>query len=267
MHRLLPSQPLWSLDVLVPILAAVPRVGAAISVVPLFPASVFPLFLRGTIVMSLSLYLYPHMAAQISMDLSLLTWLGLIAKEIFIGALLGLAVGALVWVFESVGTVLDFQVGFSNARVFDPFGGHEAGPLGEFMTRLGVVLFVAAGGLQVLAALLIESFRLWPVASFYPSITAQLSALAGTSARSLAELTVRAAAPAVLLLAFIDLGFGLVNRVVPQLNVFFFTMPIKGILAALMVALYLAYLSDLVGSQLAGLHAWLERLTSVLAPH
>ena len=71
--------------------------------------------------------------------------------------------------------------------------------------------------------------------------------------QSLAELTVRAAAPAVLLLALIDLGFGLVNRVVPQLNVFFFTMPIKGALAALMIALYLSYLSDLMAGHLSGL--------------
>jgi type III secretion protein T len=255
-----------SLNLFTPLLAAMPRIGAAITVVPLFPASVFPSLLRGTIVVSLSLYLYPQMAAQMPADMSLLLWLGLIAKEVLIGALLGVAVGALVWVFESVGAMIDFQVGFSNARVFDPFGGHDAGPLGEFMTRLGVVLFVAGGGLQVLASLLIESFHLWPVASFYPSITGQLAGFARGSVQSLAELTVRAAAPAVLLLALIDLGFGLVNRVVPQLNVFFFTMPIKGALAALMIALYLSYLSDLMSGQLSGLQGWLERLTLVLSP-
>ena len=265
-QRLFDAQPLWNLNLFTPLLAALPRIGTTLTVMPLFPSSLFPLFLRGSIVISLSLYLYPHMAAQIPADLSLYLWLGLIVKEIFIGALLGFAIGALVWVFEGVGSMLDFQVGFSNARVFDPFGGHEAGPLGQFITRLGVVLFVAAGGLQVLVSLLIESFHLWPVASFYPSISGQLPDFADASARSIAELTVRLAAPAVLLLAFVDLGFGLLNRVVPQLNVFFFTMPIKGTLAALMIALYLSYLSDVVIGQLAGLHAWLERLTVDLAP-
>jgi type III secretion protein T len=259
--------PLSNLSVFAPLLAAMPRIGAAIAVVPLFPGSVFPSLLRGTVVISLSLYSYPYMAAQMPADLSLLAWLGLIAKEVLIGVLLGLGVGALVWVFEGVGAMIDLQVGFSNARVFDPFGGHEAAPLGQFMTRLGVVLFVAGGGLQVLASLLIESFHLWPAAAFHPSITGQLAGFAGGSAQSLAELTVRMAVPAVLLLALIDLGFGLVNRVVPQLNVFFFTMPIKGALAALMLALYLSYLSDVMAGQLSGLQGWLEHLTPVLAPH
>jgi type III secretion protein T len=258
------SQPLWAL--FAPILAALPRVGAAVAVAPLFPTNLFPMLLRSAIGMSLALHLYPHMAAHMPATMTPLLWMGLIGKEVLIGALLGFAVGTLVWVFECAGAVIDFQVGFSNAQIFDPFGGHDSGPVGRFMTRLGVVLLVAGGGLQVLVSLLFESFNLWPVASFYPS-TMGLASFAGGSAQSFAELVARLAAPAVLLLALIDIGFGLVNRVVPQLNVFFFTMPIKGALAALMIALYLSYLSDVASAEMSGLQSWLERLYPVFAAH
>jgi type III secretion protein T len=256
------SQLLWSF--FAPVLAALPRVSAAIIVAPLFPTNLFPVLLRSAIAVSLSLYLYPHMAADMPAAVPPLLWIALIGKEAFIGALLGFAVGSLVWAFECVGAVIDFQVGFANAQIFDPFGGHEAGPLGQLMMRLGAILFVAGGGLQVLASLLFESFHLWPAASFYPS-TGRLADFAGGSVKSLAELIVRLAAPAVLVLALIDLGFALVSRVVPQLNVFFFTMPIKGVLAALMIALYLSYLSDVAAEQLSGLKNWLERLGPVLS--
>jgi type III secretion protein T len=175
-------------------------------------------------------------------------------------------VGTLVWAFDCAGAAIDFQVGFANAQTFDPFGGHSAGPLGQLLMRLGVVLFVAAGGLQVLASLLFESFHLWPVASFYPS-AAPFSDLAGSTAQSFAELVVRLAAPVMLVLALIDVGFGLVNRAVPQLNVFFFTMPIKGVLAALTIALYVSYLSDLTAGQLAGLAGALAHLGTLLGSH
>jgi type III secretory pathway component EscT len=56
-----------------------------------------------------------------------------------------------------------------------------------------------------------------------------------------------------------------VGRVVPQLNVFFFTMPLKGALAALMIALYLSYLADIASAQVSGLQIWLQRLVPVLA--
>jgi len=255
---------LWSF--FAPMLMALPRVGAALAIAPLFPSTVFPMLLRSAIAVALALFLYPHMSASMPATQPELLWLGLIAKETLIGALLGLAVGTLVWALEGAGTLIDFQVGFLNAQYFDPFGGHDSGPMAQLMLRIGVMLFVAAGGLQILTALLFESFRLWPVTSFYPS-TARLADFAGTSFQSLLELLVHCVAPVLLLLALIDLGFGLVGRVVPQLNVFFFTFPIKAALAALMIALYLSYLSDLARTQLTGLRQWLEHLGPVLAPH
>ena len=258
------SEFLWNFCA--PILAALPRVGAAIAVAPLFPSNVFPTLLRGGIAVSLSLYLYPHMAAELPRDLPLLTWIALAMKETFIGGLLGFAVGTLPWALECVGALADYQIGFSNAQVFDPFGGHDSGPLGTFMMRFGTLLLVAGGGLQVLVSLLFESFHLWPATSFFPS-TAHLMDLAGGSVQSLADLIVRLAAPVVLLLALIDIGFALVSRVVPQLNVFFFTMPIKGALASLMIALYVSYVGDVAAGKLTELQDWLTRVQPVLTRH
>jgi type III secretion protein T len=258
------QQPLWS--VFGPVLMALPRIGTAVLVVPLFPASVFPTLLRGAVGVSLSLYLYPHMAAALPAEIAPLAWIALVGKEALLGALVGLAVGSLVWAFGCAGEVIDFQVGFANAQIFDPFGGHGTGPLGAVMMRIGLVLFVAGGGLQVLASLLFESFHLWPLGSFYPRMT-PLADLAGSSFHSLGELIVRLSAPAVLLLALVDLGFGLVGRLVPQLNVFFFTMPLKAALAAVMIALYLSYLADIVSGQLTDLQGWLQHLMPVLATH
>ena len=257
------SQALWNLCA--PVLVAMPRVGAAITVAPLFPTSLFPTLLRSTIVVSLSLFLYPHLAAHMPATTLPLMWLALVGKEAFIGALIGFAVGTLIWALQSVGAVMDFQIGLSNAQFFDPFGGHDAGPLSGFMVRLGVILFVMGGGLQVFASLLFESFRLWPVASFYPPLDERLTQFAGQSLGSMLELVVRLATPVILLLALIDLGFGLVNRVVPQLNVFYFTMPIKGAVAALMIAVYLSYLGEVVAGQVSGLQHGLERLQAVFS--
>ena len=67
--------------------------------------------------------------------------------------------------------------------------------MSQFWVRLGTVLFIAAGGLQVLAALLFESFRLWPVTSFYPSLS-HFEDFASGSIRTFMDLVVRLAAPA-----------------------------------------------------------------------
>jgi type III secretion protein T len=262
MHAL-ESQTLWS--ACAPVLAAMPRVGAAVTVAPLFPVSLFPILLRGAVAVPLCLFLYPHVASHMPPTLTPLAWVGLVSKEAFIGALIGFAVGTLIWALESVGAMMDFQIGLSNARFFDPYGGHDSGPLSGLMARLGIILFVVGGGLQVFVSLLLESFRLWPLASFYPALGERLAQFAGESVGSIVELVVRLAAPAILLLALIDLGFGLINRVVPQLNVFYFTMPIKAAVAALMIAIYLSYVAEVVTAQMTELQHWLERLQPILS--
>lgn len=259
------AQVLWQL--IAPLLLALPRILAALSIAPLFPATLFPRILRNVIAISLALGVYPHLAGQVPDSLGPIAWLVLIAKEIFIGALIGFGVGTLVWVLESIGTLMDVQVGFGNAALFDPFGGHEAGPLSGFMSRLAVVLFVVGGGLQVLTSLLYESLRLWPVASYYPAIGPWTADFATDAMGSIAQMIVRLVAPVLLLLVTVDLGFGLVGRVVPQLNVFYFTMPIKGAVAALMIALYAAHVADVAGAHMEALAQWLQQLTAAFGAH
>jgi len=256
---------LWTL--LWPMLMATPRVMAAVTVAPLFPASLFPGLLRNTLAVSLALCLYPHIAAHMpGPELTAAAWIALIGKEIFLGMLIGLAVGTLVWVLESAGSIIDLQIGWSNNMIFDPFGGHESAIMASFMSRLAVALFVVGGGLYVFVTLLYESYQLWPLASFHPVIDGRLLDFSTGALGSIAQSIVRVAAPVVLLLVLIDLGFGLINRVVPQLNVFFFTMPLKAAAAALMIAIYLSYLADIVVAEMSDLRQFLERVAPVLQP-
>lgn len=253
-------------NLLWPLLVAMPRVLTALSVAPLFPAALFPALLRSTVAVSLSLALYPYIAAHLPPEtMTAFDWMLLVAKEMFVGLLIGVATGALIWALESAGTVVDVQVGMSNAAVFDPFGGHQAGPFSVLMGRLAVALFIACGGLYVFVTLLFESFRLWPVTTLQPNLGAPLVDYGMDAIGSLAELAVQVAAPVIMLLAIVDLGFGLVNRVVPQLNVFFFTMPIKGALAALMIGLYVAYLTDIAVEQIERLGTLLDRVRPLLS--
>jgi type III secretion protein T len=243
-----------------PLLLSMPRVLTAAIVAPLFPPALFPVLLRNTVTMSLALAVYPYVAANMPPPPYEVTiWIGLMAKEMLLGSLIGVAVGALFWAMESAGELVDLQVGTMNAVIFDPFGRHQAGPFALLMGRLAIAFFVACGGLYMFVSLLFESFRLWPLGSFQPDF-ARFVDLGGAALGSLAELAVRFAAPLILLLALIDLGFGLVNRAVPQLNVFFFTMPIKGALAALMLALFLVFLADIASSQIEQLGTVLERI-------
>lgn len=223
-------------EMLLPLLAAFPRALALVITVPLFPKQGFTLLVRNGLALSMLVGVYPMLVVQMpATDLSVLQWFGIATKEAFVGFIMGYAIGSVFWVFQSVGDLIDNQIGLNNASIFDPFGGHSGGPYAAFLLQLCVVIFVAVGGLHVLFGLLYESYTLWPVQSFVPQLGAGYARLAQEGLQYKGALTLTLVAPLVIVLVLAELAVGLVNRVAPQLNSFYFAMPIKGVLALLLL--------------------------------
>jgi len=177
-------------------------------------------------------------------SLTLVSWAAIAAKEAFIGVLLGLGFGIFIWAIQSVGDLIDFQTGSANAPFFDPVGGHEGGPTGGFLTRVVITLFVSSGGLLAMVGVIVDSFRIWPVGSFYPHVGEVIEQFAVQQGDTLFLWTVKLAAPVILVLLLVEVGMGLIGRAAPQLNVFVFTQPLKSLLANSMLLLFLYFLYD-----------------------
>jgi type III secretion protein T len=221
----------------VPIVLALPRLLAAFLVLPYFAGTAISGAVRNGLVLVLAAFVAP--AVPVAMLPGAGTWLLIVGKETLIGLLLGLGFGVFVWALQCVGELIDFQSGTANAAFFDPVAGHEIGPTGDLLFRLVVTLFVSAGGLLGLVGALFESYRLWPVASYFPDAGAVLQAFAIREGDAILAWIIKLAAPVIFVLVLIDLGVGLVGRAAPQLNVFVVAQPLKGLLAILVLALVL----------------------------
>jgi type III secretion protein T len=242
------------LEQLVPLAAAFPRALALMLTLPLFPKQAFALLVRNGIALSLLLGVYPMLDAQAPPAAwHAMQWIGFAIKEAFIGFILGYAMGAMFWVFQSIGDLIDNQIGLNNAQIFDPFGGHAAGPYSGFLLQFSVVVFVALGGLRVMSGLLYESYTLWPMYSFVPKLTAGYEALAREGLQYKGAWTLTLVAPLIIVLVLAELAVGLINRVTPQLNAFYFSMPIKGTLALLMLAALASFWVDALRGAVAAL--------------
>ena len=244
-----------------PLMAALPRIGTAILVLPFLPPSIVPRRLKAAFTLSMCLVTYPAMSHAFPLiDWAMGEWLLYALKESLIGALVGYAMGMVLWALTTVGELLDIQVGFNNAQIFDPFGGHSAGPLSALMSQLGILLFVSIGGLQVFLQLLYESLVLWPPTSFYPDVGAGLKGWSIATSATVLEFAVRLAAPVLGVLLIVELGVGLINRAAPQLNAFYFSMPIKAVTGLLMLSLLLSHLVDVVHQQFVALRSSLPEM-------
>ena len=220
-----------------PIVLALPRLLAAFLVLPYFAGSAVSGVVRNGLVLVLAAFIAP--AVPVADLPGAGPWLLIVGKESLIGLLLGLGFGVFFWALQCAGGLIDFQSGTANAAFFDPVAGHEIGPTGDLLFRLAVTLFVSAGGLLGLVGALFESYRLWPVTSYFPDAGAVLQAFAVREGDAILAWIMKLAAPVVFVLVLVDLGVGLVGRAAPQLNVFVVAQPLKGLLAILVLALVL----------------------------
>ena len=247
-----------------PVLAGLPRFGAALLFLPLLPNAVVPKRLRAGIAIALVLFAYPMLAATVvTTGWGLDRWILYVLKESLIGAAIGYAMGVVLWALAAVGELIDVQAGFNNAQIFDPFAGHAAGPVSVLTSQLGIMLFVAFGGLQVFLQLLYESLRLWPPASFQPELSAAFRDLAVSTSGSLLELAARLAVPLIGALLIVELGIGLINRAAPQFNAFYFALPVKALAALLVLVLLLGHWVDVVRARLESSEGLLQMLDRV----
>lgn len=229
-----------------------PRIIGAFLMLPLMTPETVPATVRNSFMVSLAVVALPVALLGSPMDsLGAAQWPALVVKELFIGIAIGFCFGIVFWAFGAAGNVIDTQVGMSMAQAFDPIQGHQTSLHGQFLSEFATWLFMASGAFLVFLDLLMSSYALWPVTSYFPDLRAAgMNLFVGQFSYLMTALLVLAA-PAMVILLIIDLSFGLVNRYAPQLNVFALTLPIKAWLATAIILLMLGVFIEIV----------LERLT------
>ena len=247
-----------------PAIIVLPRVMPIMMIVPAFSSAVLTGLVRNGFMAVIILFIGPVLDVHALKDLAPLMWVGLMAKEALIGILLAYAFSAVMWAIATAGTLIDFQTGSSNQSFFDPIAQYEAGPCAGFLNLLAITLFVTSGGLHLLLSALFESYRLWPVASFAPHFGPALLPFIARGATSIMTWTVKLAAPVVMVLVLVELGFGLVSRAMPQLNVGLMSQAVKSAVAVLMMALFLPFIYATLHAYLGPDNSLLDLLRSML---
>lgn len=223
-----------------------PRILAMFIALPLFNAQLVPGLLRFGAAGAFGLLTVPLVHAQLGgADLaSPGVWALLVAKEAFIGFVLGFLAAIPFWTFEAVGFLIDNQRGASIASTLNPLTGNDSSPMGILMNQAFIVFFLVSGGFGLLLGGLYDSFRLWSVIDWTPHLRPDSVPLMLEQLDRLVRMALLLAAPAMVAMFLAELGLALVSRFAPQLQVFFVAMPVKSGLAVLILMLYAASLFD-----------------------
>jgi len=242
-----------------------PRIAAAFLMLPVLTNESMPALVRNSFFVSLSIVAFPFAAASSPMmKMGGILWFGIVLKEIFIGLCIGFMFGLVFWAIGNVGNIIDTKAGSTIASVIDPLQGHQTSLTGSFLSRLAGWLFMASGGFMVFLNILLGSYAVWPVTSGFPTLSRAGEFLFINGFAGLMTMSLVLAAPALVVLALIDLSLGLINRYAQQLNVFALSLSIKTWLSTWIVLLCLGVFVDFVLKQIAKSSNLLDVLSRAL---
>ncbi|HEX8713956.1 MAG TPA: flagellar biosynthetic protein FliR, partial [Solirubrobacteraceae bacterium] len=150
---------------------------------------------------------------------------------------------------ESAGALADIGAGFSYGSLVNPFSGESAGAFTPVFSLLAVTVFLTIGGEAWVLRGLYRTFQLVPLTS-----APRIGTLVATAERIFSTVFLSAieiAAPVLVALLITDVAFGVVSRVVPQLNVFAIGFPAKVVVGLLVVGACLPFVGGWISNQLS----------------
>ena len=198
------------------------RVGAFAVVSPLLGFAM-PVTARMAFTLALPLWLGGPIAG--SFEVGDLVAAGAINAAI--GGALGWITGVVLYQFSVAGGILDLISGLAVSQVFDPVMGDISGVWNRIFNTVGMTLFVAVGGLGMIAGGLHASVRAIPLDG---AVTTDLGGLAGFAldlAAGVIRSGVELALPIMGVMLMLELALGIAARFAPQANVFLLGLPAK----------------------------------------
>jgi len=200
------------------------RIGACLMVAPLFSASYVPPRIRIVLALALTALVLPVIPHPVGLTLLSADGVVTTAQQIVVGLAMGFVVQLMFDALTFGGQMLANGMGLGFALDIDPLRGVQTPALGQFYVLLGSLTFLALDGHIALIQTLVDSFRGLPVGPAGLSPQA-LHALANWGSQLFLGAT-RVALAGMTALVVINLGFGVISRAAPAMNLFGVGFPI-----------------------------------------
>ena len=224
------------------------RIGPLFLLAPLFSSRSLPARAKGLCAVALTVGIAPLAVGDREIPLDVMAYAELMLKEILVGMAFAFALAALFAAVSTAGAFIDTLIGFSYGALVDPVTGNQSSVLTQAYVLVGIMVLIAIGGDQLMIKGLARSYELVPLLDL-PS----LPALVGGVQNAFVQVFLAAlelAAPVVLALVITDAAFGMISRVVPQLNVFAVGFPAKVTVGLLIIGVSLPFAAGWMADEL-----------------
>lgn len=242
------------------------RIAVVLAMTPVLYAMPIPARIRALLVLALSVVLAFSLPAT-SSDLPPDTG-GLLQAaftEMALGATLAMGVLLAFAAFAVAGGILDIQIGFGIAQVFDPVSSRPSPLLVSTFNYVAVLVFFLVNGHHALLRGIAYSLERFPVGapwSLNAVIAPVLKQIGG-----LFSLGFALAAPVIFCVLLVELALGTIARNLPQVNMFALGIPVKIVVGVAVLSLWFAGMGGAMSRVYSSIYStWDAMFLATLAP-
>lgn len=244
------------------------RVLPVVILTPFLGGETVPQEVKLGLGMMLGLVLFPVIIAQVrEIPISAMLFIALMLKELFIGLTVAFIVGMVFDAANAAGNLVDTMSGTNQAQLMVPSMGQNASLFSNLQMQMATVLFLSLGGHHLVIEALGDSLALIPLDQ-YPRFGQGTWAFFETTIRvfgDLVRIALALASPVLLATFLVDLALGMINRVAPQVQVFFVSMQIKPAVTILIMFTSMHLILERLIGEYGVMFRWLRQALHLLA--
>ena len=154
-------------------------------------------------------------------------YFSLILTELIAGLMMGFMVYMAFAVIYFAGQIIDYQIGFMMASLFDPISQIQVPVVGNLLFFTMMALFVVTGGLASVIGAVVLSFQLAPIGQIFILGNNLLLLYCLSMFTIYFFLGLQFALPIAGSLFIVNVMLGILVKAVPQMNIFVVGLPLK----------------------------------------
>ena len=202
------------------------RVSIIFQMLPFFNARVIPVLAKAGMAFVITIILFPVINSKIvEFPSTIFGMAQLILTEFIIGMILGLLVLVFFEGIRMMGQMVGFQTGFAITNIIDPQSGAQISILANMAYLVAMIFFLLLNGHHILLSAVRESFEIIHVGSL--ELNLQMFNKIMPIYGDMFAIAVKIGAPAIAALLFTNLAFGIIVKVIPQMNIMIVAFPVQ----------------------------------------
>ncbi|CDZ78562.1 Flagellar biosynthetic protein FliR [Legionella massiliensis] len=214
-----------------------PRISGLFLTMPIVSSLLVPTRIKVVFALAMAFICAPFIPENLSFLHFEGRYVALIAHELLMGLLMGFILQLVFQVFIIGGQLISMQASLGFATMVDPATQASVPLVSQFYQMMLSLMFLVLNGHLALFDALLSSFQKLPVGQLNVGLS-ELGSVIAFSGWMFKE-SVLVALPAILSLLIVNLAFGVMTRVAPQLNIFSLGFPISLIMGMVVIRISL----------------------------